>query len=261
MRNVLRECDVYMHLPPHPRLVPFHSFTATPASASITLGYRKNGNLQDYLVEHPDQTLLRRMLWCVEATEGLAHLHRHGVVHCDLRPDNFLVDDDRKLCIIDFGGSHLTGDKPLVAEADGYFMPRGPDWATSPTTDRFALGSCFYYIMTGHAPHHDLADKDAITPAFARKEYPKDVHGLLIADVILKCWQGEFERTVDVYYDLAKFGDQFRPEVKVKSAESAMSETDKPQARTEYRGEENSEQPGESTKDTGEKEVEAAQFH
>jgi hypothetical protein len=49
MRNILRECDVYMHLPPHPRLLPFYSFTATPTSTSITLGYLKNDNLQDYL--------------------------------------------------------------------------------------------------------------------------------------------------------------------------------------------------------------------
>jgi hypothetical protein len=68
--------------------------------------------------------------------------------------------------------------------------------------------------MTSHAPHHDLPDKEAITPAFERKEDPKDVHDLLIASVIPKCWRGEFEQTVDVYYDLAKFGDQFRSKEK-----------------------------------------------
>jgi serine/threonine protein kinase len=67
------------------------------------------------------------MIWSVEATEGLSYWHRHGVVHYDLRPDNFLIGDDHKLFIIDFGGSRLKGDKAPVVEADGYFMPRGPE--------------------------------------------------------------------------------------------------------------------------------------
>ena len=66
-----------MRIPPHPRIPRFYSFTATPTSASITLEYKKNGNLRDYLARHPDQLLLQRMQWCVQATDGLVRVRIH----------------------------------------------------------------------------------------------------------------------------------------------------------------------------------------
>ncbi|KAL1851762.1 hypothetical protein VTK73DRAFT_9333 [Phialemonium thermophilum] len=209
MRAILREWDVYLRIPPHPRILQFYSLAATPTSASITLEYKKNGNLRDYLARHPDQTLLQRMQWCVQATEGLYVLHRSKVVHSDLRPDNLLVADDLTLCIIDFSGSAVEGAQSLVAESRGYFLPRA-DWETTPDTDRFALGSCFYHIMTGRDPYHDVADPDQIDAEFARGAYPADVHDLLIGSVIIKCWRCEYASTLDVYHDLCQFQDRFQ---------------------------------------------------
>ncbi|EPE05528.1 serine threonine protein kinase [Ophiostoma piceae UAMH 11346] len=212
MRTILRECSVYIHLPTHQRLLPFYDCAATPVSASITLGYCKNGNLYDYLEAHPEATLCQRTIWCIEATEGLAHLHRHKVIHCDLRPDNFLVDDDLRLRIIDFGGSAIDDDIPLAAEAEGYFLPRPPPWACNTATDLFALGSTLYHIVTGHRPHQDRAPQDDITASFERKEYPDDVHTLLIGAVVLKCWKSEYKYAADVYYELVPLMDRFRAE-------------------------------------------------
>lgn len=216
MRTILRECSVYIHLPPHHRLLPFYDCSASPTSASITLGYCQNGNLYDYLESHPEATLCQRMLWCIQAAEGLAYLHRHKVLHCDLRPDNLLVADDLSLRIIDFGGSAIDGDIPLAAEAEGYFLPRPPPWPCTKDTDIFALGSTFYHILTGHRPHQDRAPQDDITASFERKEYPADIHDLLIGDIILKCWKSEYRFAVDVFNELVPLMDQFRPGAETK---------------------------------------------
>jgi len=32
--------------------------------------------------------------------EGLKHLHKHGWVHCDVKPDNFLADEEAKIKLI-----------------------------------------------------------------------------------------------------------------------------------------------------------------
>ena len=34
--------------------------------------------------------------------EGLSYLHTQGWLHCDVKPDNFLVDDDLEVKLIDF---------------------------------------------------------------------------------------------------------------------------------------------------------------
>ncbi|KIH91390.1 hypothetical protein SPBR_01906 [Sporothrix brasiliensis 5110] len=219
MRTILREASVYLYLPPHERLLPFYGSTATPESVSITLGYCKKGNLYDHLEKNPDTKLMWRMLWCVDATQGLAHLHRHGVLHCDLRPDNLLIGDDDRLRIIDFGGSSIDGETNLAAEAEGYFLPRPAPWPCTPDTDRFALGSTFYHILTGHRPHQDRAPQDDITASFERGEYPADADDLLIRDIIYKCWKCEYKHTVDVFYELVPFMDQFRDEAIKDAAE------------------------------------------
>lgn len=77
-----------------------------------------------------------------------------GVVHSDLRPDNFLVDETRdtlSLLLRDFGESNC---KEL--DLDGEALPDAgfcePDvWDTATTlTDLFSFGSVLYTITMGH---------------------------------------------------------------------------------------------------------------
>jgi serine/threonine protein kinase len=42
--------------------------------------------------------------------DGLAHLHRHGVLHRDLAPRNILFDPQGRPVLCDFGLSRLTQD-------------------------------------------------------------------------------------------------------------------------------------------------------
>ena len=35
-----------------------------------------------------------------------AFLHQHGIVHCDLKPENVLLADDGRPVLCDFGSSH-----------------------------------------------------------------------------------------------------------------------------------------------------------
>lgn len=38
-----------------------------------------------------------------EVLSALSHLHSHGIVHCDIKPDNVLVDGDGHVTLVDFG--------------------------------------------------------------------------------------------------------------------------------------------------------------
>lgn len=44
-----------------------------------------------------------------QIVEGLKFMHRHNVVHCDLKPDNILVRADSSVCIADFGNCYQVG--------------------------------------------------------------------------------------------------------------------------------------------------------
>lgn len=122
-------------------------------------------------------------------------LHGHNVIHADLKPTNMLLDDELNLRIADFGGCSLLGQAPYTLESGPFYLPAA--WRESDAigcsveTDLFALGSCIFHIATGKMPYHGMEDKE-IENKFAEKAYPS-LDGVLFADVVRKCWQGEFE--------------------------------------------------------------------
>ncbi|KAH7021035.1 uncharacterized protein B0I36DRAFT_434955 [Microdochium trichocladiopsis] len=63
----------------------------------------------------------KREEWANQAEEAVRVLHDAGIVWCDAKADNFMVDKDGKLWIIDFGGSYTEGwvDPDLVETEEG----------------------------------------------------------------------------------------------------------------------------------------------
>ena len=72
--------------------------------------YLERGSLADRLHEGP--------LSCSEAVTifrevvvGLIHAHGKGVLHCDLKPGNVLLDQDDRPRLADFGQSRLSSEQ------------------------------------------------------------------------------------------------------------------------------------------------------
>jgi serine/threonine protein kinase len=165
-----------------------------------------HGDLQRYLDNHSeDISESLRLKWCLKAAEAIAYIHSKGVIHSDLRPENFLlhVRDDGlspELLLCDFGGSYCKiGDKVIDGghlPDTGFFNPNS-EWASNRETDIFALGSIFYIIMTGHWPYKspgpfvDVEEweeyDEKVNELFMNTEFPP-VGNLVGGDIILDCW-------------------------------------------------------------------------
>jgi serine/threonine protein kinase len=86
---------------------------------------------------------------------GLNAMHQHGFVHCDMKPNNILINKSGTIKIIDLGQSCKIGTiKTRIQGTPDYIAPeqvkRRP---LSPKTDIFNLGATMYWALTGkHAP-------------------------------------------------------------------------------------------------------------
>ncbi|MDH6110922.1 serine/threonine protein kinase [Kitasatospora sp. MAP12-15] len=92
----------------------------------------------------------------------LDDVHARGVVLCDLKPDNVVIDPSGGCRLVDFGVSALDGRRPGGA-TPGYGLP--PSLAdprtAQPADDYYALGATLSYASTGLDPV--VMDPDPVT--------------------------------------------------------------------------------------------------
>lgn len=87
----------------HPHIVHIYTFEErTPVGAGIVMEYVEGRTLSEWLGEDPSVGARRRVFG--ELLSAVGYLHRRGVLHNDLKPDNILITRaDGTLKLIDFG--------------------------------------------------------------------------------------------------------------------------------------------------------------
>ena len=201
-RDITIEAEIYQMLGEHPRLVKLRSWD--PVHHELVLEYMQNGTLKQYVRDHLEEiTPQLRIRWARQAVEGLQLLHAAGVIHCDVGPHNFLLDEDLELKIADFGGSSVNGSRASVCPGIRYKTPV-LDWRKPPTLteDLFSLGSLFYFIFTGNVPFHDLEEEE-VEDKFRAGVFP-DLSGVPCADIIVLCWKQRAESALSIWEALEK---------------------------------------------------------
>jgi hypothetical protein len=103
-----------------------------------------------------DGSVPEKRLWsfAVDAGHILAAVHGEGVVHRDLKPDNFILRPDGTLAIVDFGGVGRVraAAGSTVVGTFGYMAPEQLYGAQTPATDLYALGATLLTLATGKSP-------------------------------------------------------------------------------------------------------------
>jgi serine/threonine-protein kinase len=90
-----------------------------------------------------------------QAAEGLQALHETGFVHCDIKPNNIIVDDAGHVKIIDLGQScPINTIKTRIQGTPDYIAPEQVLRQTiTARTDVFNLGATMYWCLTNrHVP-------------------------------------------------------------------------------------------------------------
>lgn len=86
---------------------------------------------------------------------ALIHAHGSGILHCDIKPANVLLDRGAQARLADFGQSRLSTEASPALGTLFYMAPEQAvlDGVPDVRWDVYALGALLYEMLTGEAPH------------------------------------------------------------------------------------------------------------
>ncbi|MBI5760359.1 MAG: protein kinase [Planctomycetales bacterium] len=116
--------------------------------------YLDNGSLATRLERGPlsaDEAV--RIVTSV--AQALVHAHGCGILHCDIKPANVLLDKDHAPRLADFGQSRLSHEQETALGTLFYMAPEQADLHAVPDArwDVYALGSLLYQTLVGEPPY------------------------------------------------------------------------------------------------------------
>jgi len=119
------------------------------------MDFIENGSLEDELRRCGTFSIEEAVEMFQEVAIGLMHLHNKGILHCDLKPGNVLLDTDQKPRLADFGQSRLSSEQAPALGTLFYMAPEQANLDAVPDArwDVFALGCLMYCMVTGAPPY------------------------------------------------------------------------------------------------------------
>jgi serine/threonine protein kinase len=135
----------------------------------ITMELATGGTLRKQLAPDAAPRPLEERLADVRAVvDGLAAIHEAGIVHRDVKPDNFLRMDDGRLVLSDFGLATNPADAPAVSIMVGTPHYMAPEVVmgevATQRSDVWSAGVVVHEILCGERPPRSLPGRRTRTP-------------------------------------------------------------------------------------------------
>lgn len=101
--------------------------------------------------------------WIQQLATALRYLHDKGVLHCDLKPSNVLLDEERRVRLSDFGQSRSQNEKSAAFGTLGFMPPEQVRAEAVPDVswDVYSFGATCYALLTERYPR--LSEEDQIS--------------------------------------------------------------------------------------------------
>ncbi len=128
--------------------------------------YLENGSLAN-LLAHGALSPAEAVRIVTAVTRALKHAHKSGILHCDLKPENVLLDGDLNPRLADFGQSRLSHEQSPALGTLFYMAPEQADLNAipDPRWDVYALGALFYHTLCGEPPYRSAESERLIREA------------------------------------------------------------------------------------------------
>ncbi|MEM6351111.1 MAG: serine/threonine-protein kinase [Cyanobacteria bacterium J06629_9] len=143
----------------HPNIVTCEALEHTRDGRQLILEYCEAGTLRALMDTSPQLALDRVLTLARQITGGLAHAHEQGIIHCDIKPENILLQyrqGQPVAKISDFGIAKVAQSLKSVSSGQtgspAYMAPERFYKQFSTASDVYAVGILLYELIAGRRP-------------------------------------------------------------------------------------------------------------
>jgi serine/threonine-protein kinase len=143
----------------HPNIIRIYDMGIERGHRYISMELLIGKDLLAKVSEGTPISLSKKLDWLIQGCNALGAAHAKGVVHRDVKPENFFVLEDGTIKLMDFGlakGERRSGltQVGMIAGTPEYMAPEQINdfSAVTPATDLYAMGVVAYRIFTGTVP-------------------------------------------------------------------------------------------------------------
>lgn len=169
----LKEAQDVARFQSEPNIVSIYDYLEENDTAYMVMEYLHGCTLKQYIREHGGRLDTDHILHiCLSVLDALAVVHKAGMIHRDISPENIFICEDLTVKLIDFGAAkqvYLEGEQTMsVVLKPGYAPPEqyAKKDKQGPWTDIYALGATLYFAATGEKPEESFGRvlEDTIKP-------------------------------------------------------------------------------------------------
>ena len=158
----------------HPNLIQSIDFGEEKGNVSLISTYVDGQDLNKYLVQQGGKLSPENAQQIIlSAAKGLDAAHQKGVIHRDVKEENFILTPDGKIVIIDFTVCRLLMDQTLSGNGDmiGTLRVMSPQHVNNSqqveaVDDLYSLGTILYRLLTGQFAVTGNSTKEIINSIF-----------------------------------------------------------------------------------------------
>ena len=154
LRRFQREAHTLAKLQ-HPNIVRFYGIEADHLTVFMLMDFIEGSTLQDEIFLSKGQPLAQDFMWLVlqSMCSALHYAHSMGLVHCDIKPGNIMINQHSEVLLTDFGIARMTdtATSTMVGFGTPAYMAPELVLGQDPTlqSDIYSLGIVLYEMATG----------------------------------------------------------------------------------------------------------------
>ncbi|GCE06974.1 serine/threonine-protein kinase [Dictyobacter aurantiacus] len=155
-QSFLREARMIARLQ-HPHIVRILEFNIEDEMPYLVMQYSASGTLRQYFPREQAVPLERCLPYLKQVASALQYAHDHRVIHCDVKPENMLLDEKGDVFLSDFGIATQARSSRSVTISDvigtvRYMAPEQLRGKPRPASDQYALAIIAYEWLCGQLP-------------------------------------------------------------------------------------------------------------